>query len=130
MGCSSGPELILNALNGHILSTITEISSADEVWYNSGDDRFYAASNNAVNPVLGVIDAETTTFLQALPSGPGAHSISAFRETNHIFVPVGIPTATIPTDTCAAMFGFPAKTGCIAVYAHESEVHEHSSGHN
>jgi DNA-binding beta-propeller fold protein YncE len=130
VGCSSGPELILNALNGHILSTIAEISSADEVWYNSGDGRFYAASNNAANPVLGVIDAETTTFLQALPSGPGAHSVSAFRETNHIFVPIGIPTVTIPTDTCATMFGFPAKTGCIAVYAHESEVDEHSSGHN
>jgi len=130
VGCSGGPQLILNALNGHILNTIAEIPSADEVWYNSGDGRFYAASNSAPNPVLGVIDAETTTFLETLPSGPGAHSVSAFRETNHIFVPIGIPTATIPTDTCAAMFGFPAKTGCIAVYSHGNEVDEHSNDHN
>jgi hypothetical protein len=36
---------------------------------------------------------------------------------------------TIPTDTCAAMLGFPAKTGCIAVYAHEDEVDEDSNDH-
>lgn len=47
--------------------------------------------------------------------------MAAFQETNHIFVPIGRPSATIPTDTCAAQFGFPAKTSCIAVYAHESE---------
>jgi DNA-binding beta-propeller fold protein YncE len=121
VGCSSGPLLILNALNGHTLNAIPQIQGADEVWYNSGDGRFYAASNTAPNPVLGVIDAETNAFLQTSPSGSSAHSVAAFRETNHVFVPVGIPSATIPTDTCAAMFGFPAKTGCIAVYAHQDE---------
>lgn len=130
VGCSSGPPLVLNALNGHILNTISQISGTDEVWYNTGDGRFYAASNTAPNPVLGVIDAETSTFLQAAPSGPGAHSVSAFRETNHVFVPIGIPTATIPTDTCATMFGFPPKSGCIAVYAHENESDKDSNDHN
>jgi hypothetical protein len=130
VGCSGGPLLILNALNGHTLNTITQINGADEVWYDSGDGRFYAASNTAPNPQLGVIDAETSTFLQTLPSGPSAHSVAAFRETNHIFVPIGTPSATIPTDTCAAMFGFPAKTGCIAVYAHENEVHKDTNSRN
>ena len=129
VGCSSGPLLIVNALNGHVLNIITQIPGADEVWYNSGDGRFYAASNTAPNPVLGVIDAETNMFLQALPSGASGHSVAAFRETNHVFVPIGIPSATIPTDTCAAMLGFPAKTGCIAVYAHEDEVDEDSNDH-
>jgi DNA-binding beta-propeller fold protein YncE len=131
VGCGGGqPLLILNALNGTILNTITQIPGADEVWYNSGDGRFYAASNTAPTAVLGVIDAETNTFLQVVPSGPGAHSVSAFRETNHVFVPIGVPTATMPTDTCAAMFGFPAKAGCIAVYAHENEVDEDTNDHN
>jgi hypothetical protein len=129
VGCSSGPLLILNALNGHVLNTITQISGADEVWYNSGDGRFYAASNTAPNPVVGVIDAERDMFLQTSPSGASAHSVAAFRETNHVFVPIGIPSATIPTDTCAAMFGLPAKQGCIAVYAHEDEVDEDSIDH-
>jgi hypothetical protein len=131
VGCGGGqPLLILNALNGALLNTITQIPGADEVWYNSGDGRFYAASNTAPAPALGVLDAETDTFLQNVPSGPGAHSVAAFRETNHVFVPIGIPTATIPTDTCATLFGFPPKTGCIAVYTHENELDEDTSDSN
>lgn len=58
---------------------------------------------------------------------PTAHSVSAFGENNHIFVPIGPPTKTVPRDTCALMFGFPADTGCIAVYAHEREADESSN---
>jgi DNA-binding beta-propeller fold protein YncE len=122
VGCSGGqPLLILNALNGDVLNTIPEIHGADEVWYNSSDGRFYAASNTPPTPVLGVIDAETNTFLQAVPSGPVAHSVAAYRENKHVFVPIGPPTKTVPMDTCAIRFGFPANTGCIAVYAHGAE---------
>lgn len=131
VGCGGGqPLLILNALNGNVINTIAQIRGADEVWYNSGDGRFYAASNNAPTPVLGVIDAETDTFLQTVPSGAAAHSVSAFRENNHVFVPIGVPTPSIPTDTCAVMFGLPANTGCIAVYAHEDETQEDSNDDN
>ena len=125
VGCGGGePLLILNALNGRVLNTITQIHGADELWYNSGDGRFYAASNTAPTPALAVIDAETETFLQSVPTGPSAHSVAAFRENNHVFVAIGPPTKTVPTDTCAIMFGFPADTGCIAVYAHENETDE------
>ena len=125
VGCSNGqPLLILNALNGDVLNTITQIPGADEVWYNSGDGRFYAASNTPPTPVVGVIDAATNTFLEAVPSGPAAHSVAALRENNHVFVPIGPPTKTVPTDNCAIMFGFPANRGCIAVYAHENEDNE------
>ena len=130
VGCGGGqPLLIMNALNGHILTNIPEIHGADEVWFNPGDDRFYAASSTAPTPVLGVIDAETNSFLQAVPSGPGAHSVAAFAETNHIFVPVGVPTAAIPSDPCTR-FGFAANTGCILVYDHESEANEAQQSNN
>ncbi len=125
VGCSNGqPLLILDALNGHLLNTITQIHGADEVWYNSGDRRFYAASNTPPTPVLGVIDAATSTFLQAVPSGPAAHSVAALRANNHVFVPIGPPTKTVATDTCTIIFGFPPNRGCIAVYAHENEADE------
>ena len=119
IGCSNGqPLLMLDALNGMLLNVITQIHGADQVWYNSSDRRFYVASNTPPAPVLGVIDAATNRFLQAIPTGPSAHSVAAFREGNHIFVPFGPPTKTMPTDTCAIVFGFPANRGCIAVYAH------------
>jgi hypothetical protein len=119
VGCGGGkPLLVLNALNGKVIATVEQTHGADEVWYNSGDNRFYAPSGGA-NPILSVIDAETGALLNSLPAGPGVHSVAAFRGNNHVFVPIAIPTATAPTDACNVMFGLPAKQGCIAVYAHE-----------
>jgi hypothetical protein len=119
VGCGGGkPLLILNALNGKVIATVEQTHGADEVWYNSGDNRFYAPSGGA-NPILSVIDAETGALLNSLPAGPGVHSVAAFRGNNHIFVPIAIPNATATTDACNVMFGLPAKQGCIAVYAHE-----------
>ena len=120
VGCGGGrPLLILNALNGKVITTVAETHGADEVWYNSGDNRFYAPSGFGANPTLSVINAETGVLLNNVPAGPGVHSVAAFRGNNHIFVPIGTPTATATTDTCNVMFDLPAKQGCIAVYAHE-----------
>ena len=120
VGCGGGrPLLMLNALNGHVITTVAETHGADQVWYNSGDNRFYAPSGAGANPTLSVIDAQTGALVSSLPAGPGVHSVAAFRGNNHIFVPVAAPTATAPTDMCNVMFSLPAKQGCIAVYAYE-----------
>ncbi|PYR29383.1 MAG: hypothetical protein DMF92_12100 [Acidobacteria bacterium] len=119
VGCGGGrPLLMLNGLNGTVITAVAETHGADEVWYNSGDNRFYAPSGFGANPTLSVIDADTGALLNSLPAGPGVHSVAAFRGNNHIFVPVGVPTATALTDLCNVMFSFPAKQGCIAVYAY------------
>ena len=101
VGCGGGrPLLILNALNGQVITTVAQTHGADEVWYNSGDNRFYAASGFGANPTLSVIDAQTGALLATLPAGPGVHSVAAFRGNNHVFVPVAVPTATA-RRTCA-----------------------------
>src|SRR6267378_916425 len=120
VGCGGGrPLLMLNALNGNVITAVAGTHGADELWYNPGDKRFYAPSGFGANPTLSVIDAETGALLDSLPAGPGVHSVAAFRGNNHVFVPVAIPTATALTDMCNVMFSFPAKQGCIAVYAYE-----------
>jgi hypothetical protein len=117
VGCSRGqPVLILNALNGQLIKTVTEIHGADEVWYNPADGLFYAPSGFGSEPAVGIIDAVSDTFLQSVPSGAGAHSVAAFQDRT--FVPIGPPTATAPVDPCNSLFGYPAKQGCIAVYGH------------
>src|SRR6266850_637803 len=120
VGCGGGrPLLMLNALNGHVITTVTGTHGADEVWYNAGDNRFYAPSGFGANPTLSVIDAETGALLDSLPAGPGVHSVAAFRGNNHVFVPVAVPNATALTDMCSVTFSLPARQGCIAVYAYE-----------
>ena len=119
VGCGGGkPLIILNALDGKIITTVADTHGADEVWYNAGDNRFYAASGGAT-PLLAAIDAQTGVLVNNAPAGPGVHSVSAYAGNNHVFVPIGVPAANSPTDACNTLFGLPAKQGCIAVYAQE-----------
>jgi len=73
-----------------------ETKGADEVWYNPGDNNFYAPSAFGGNPTLSVIDGDSYALVGSLPAGPGSHSVAAFRGNNHIFVPIAIPTAAAP----------------------------------
>jgi len=119
VGCEGGKQLlILNALTGKVITTVDGTQGADEVWYNSGDNHFYAPFGFGANPTLSVIDAGTGKLISNLPAGPVSHSVAAYRGNNHIFVPIAIPNERAKTDGCNVMFGFPEKHGCIAVYAH------------
>lgn len=94
---------ILDARTGHIVKVITKVGGSDQVWYNSGDKRFYLAARNMPGgPVLGVIDAVTDTWLVNIKTGPNSHSVAADPINNHVFVPLRATT------------GF---NGGIAVYA-------------
>jgi hypothetical protein len=121
VGCGGGkPLMVIDALTGKMLASVEGTKGADEVWYNPGDNNYYAPAGFGGMPTLSVIDASTNKLLNNLPAGPGSHSVAAYRENNHIFVPIAIPTNAAPTDVCNIMFGFPEKRGCIAVYAHEN----------
>ena len=120
VGCEGGKQLlILNALTGKVITTVEQTQGADEVWYNSGDNSFYAPFGFGANPTLSVIDAATGKLISNLPAGPVSHSVAVFRGNNHIFVPIAIPNERAKTDSCNVLFGFPEKHGCIAVYAHQ-----------
>ena len=114
-----GTPYIVNAVNGAIISNITQVGSGDEVWYNSGDGQFYVtAADSTGATVLGVIDAETATWRQNVPA-PGARNVAANATNNHIFTVVRPPAATAPTDTTiCAQFGIKG-TGCVAVFTHQ-----------
>jgi hypothetical protein len=120
VGCGGGkPLIVIDAVTGKTVAALDGTKGADEVWYNPADNMYYAPAGFGANPVLSVVDASTNKLVANLPAGPGSHSVAAYRENNHIFVPIAVPTQAAPTDVCNTMFGFPAKQGCIAVYGHE-----------
>ncbi len=104
IGCSSGAvkagfrvrSLIMQLQTGAVVTTIMDVGGSDEVWYNSGDERYYLAAHAMPDgPVLGVIDAKRRSFVENVETGPDAHSVAADARTNRIFVPIG-PTAAHP----------------------------------
>jgi len=56
--------------------------SADQLWYNSGDNYFYFGAAQA-----GVVDGTSNKFLTYLPSA-GGHTLAADPNYNRIFAPV------------------------------------------
>ena len=120
---------------GALDANVLGVGAGDEVWYNSGDNNYYATgSGSPFRPLpaataqgstpLGVVDAKDQTVLQLLttfnvpavttgssqhPAGT-SHSVAANAANNHVLVP-------IPANNA-----FPdCLTGCIAVFAHPDE---------
>ena len=101
---------VIDGTSGAIISEITNVGGVDEIWYNSGDNRYYVAARDMPNgPVMGVIDAKTNTWLQNVTTNSNSHSIAVDSSNNHAFVPLqagGICTSQ-------------SSNGCIGVYAQQ-----------
>jgi hypothetical protein len=137
---TAAPQLvILDAVTGITIANILGVGAGDEVWFNSGDGNYYAASSasplrpldvgTGVVPVdaqgatvLGVIDAQAQRVIQQVPTfnvpaaagvhpASVAHSVAADASNNHIFVPLG---ANNVFPNCL--------TGCIAVFSAPSNA--------
>src|SRR5439155_21925803 len=88
---------VIDSLTGNVRGNVTNPDgtniSADEIWYNAGDDRVYYGSNN-----VGVVDASTYKLIDA--SGTAIYN--------------GLSSARIgfaPYQVVAYLFGFPIPPG-------------------
>jgi hypothetical protein len=102
-------QVILNFRSGHT-TDVFGVGGSDEVWFNRGDGRYYTGSrNNPQGPVLGVIDADSRTLLQVVPTvappAGSAHSVAVDPANNHVIVPL---PANNRINGCAF--------GCFGVY--------------
>ncbi|HTC01896.1 MAG TPA: hypothetical protein VK749_00730, partial [Xanthobacteraceae bacterium] len=143
--------LVINAKT-KVQTPITHITGSDEVWYNSGDGRYYTGSSrdctipgspcpaaSQQTPVLGVIDAEANTLIEKVPQSSGSHSVAADSELNRIFVPQVAPVAVVGSggDTTTVGAGIcGTNNGCVAVYKHhvpgrdDDDDHDHEANAN
>ena len=116
--------LVMNAKTGNVEHTVAGVSGNDEVWFNSGDGRYYlAARNNPGGPVLGVVDANSHTLVQVVPTintagkafvfpAGSSHSVAVNPHNDHVFVP-------LPANNV-----FPScLNGCIGVFGAPNEDH-------
>jgi len=115
--------LVFNAVT-HQQVQVAHIVGSDEVWFNSGDQRYYTGSNRQPGgAVLGVVDAVTNTLIETVPQSSGSHSVAADPQRNLIFVPQVGTVAAVGSggDTTAVGSGIcGTDQGCIAVYQHKN----------
>jgi hypothetical protein len=122
--------LVINAITKNY-AQIAGVTGSDEVWFNSGDQRYYTGSsanveNGKTVPLLGVIDG-TSVLIETILQGSGSHSVAADCILNRIFVPqVGtVAVVGIGGDTTLPAPGVSAgicgtSNGCVAVYTHST----------
>jgi hypothetical protein len=96
--------VIIDVKAEKIVKVIHDVGGADEVWYNPGAHRYYTASRDQPGGgVLGVINSDTDSWIENVPTGTNAHSVAADPKNNAIFVPLVAPNPACPN-------------GCIGVY--------------
>jgi hypothetical protein len=152
LGCTPGNNsnntttLVINAKTKNY-ANIANITGSDEVWFNSGDRRYYLGASKMTKPagsplgngaVLGVVDG-TSVLIESIPQSSNSHSVAADSKRNRIFVPqvqccgVG-PSPVIGGDVnTTAGAGSPtvgqllcgSSKGCIAVYQHDVDDDDH-----
>ena len=109
LGCSGGPEQVLNVIDGHVTKRTSIASTSggcDEVAYNAGDNHFLGActdSNADSSDNLDISDADPISFDQAIDTNTkGAHSVAADPITVTDFVPAAAGTGANPNGLCGA----------------------------
>jgi hypothetical protein len=151
LGCT--PQNVGTNITSQVMNLTTRnfvevgnITGYDEVWYNSGDNRYYTGSNRNCKPgispcptapqqsaVLGVIDAETNFLIETVPQSSGSHSVAADSKRNLIFVPQNAQGTAAGHDTTTVSLGIcGTPNGCVAVYRHDvdDEDDDHGHGHD
>lgn len=115
IGCTQTQSVVMDAVTGKVVSETPNVTGSDEVWYNSGDHRYYlAAVRNPSGPVLGIIDARTNRWVENLATAYPAHSVAADPSNNRVFVPMGPNHTHFDTDPSRHL---DCSRGCIGVYA-------------
>jgi hypothetical protein len=146
LGCTPGNNpsntttLVINAKTKNF-ANIGGITGSDEVWFNSGDRRYYLGASKMIKPagstlgsgaVLGVVDG-TSVLIESIPQSSNSHSVAADSKRNLIFVPQ-VATGVVGGDAnTTAGAGSPTvgqlicgtTAGCIAVYKHDVDDDHH-----
>src|SRR6516165_10195413 len=120
---TAAPQLvILNALNGETLANVTGAGVGDEVWFNAGDNHYYAAASgsnlapNALFPARPPVGTATTAPVNVSQGAATLDVIDALSRT----LEQRVPTFNVPADPAGS---HPAGTAhSVAAYSGTNHV--------
>src|SRR6267154_4415517 len=116
-GTAGSQTVVLNPTGtGSIVTTFSQISGSDELWYDPALGDFFVTGVSGGGRVFDVISDTTDLILQSVALGPlgvsnlsNPHSISVDPVSGDVFLPLAGSTATVPNTLCPL--------GCVAVFA-------------
>ena len=126
--------LVINAKTKNF-ANIGNITGSDEVWFNSGDNRYYLGASRACGlpggcpnggAVLGVVGADNL-LIETIPQSSNSHSVAADSDRNFIYVPQVAPASVVGSggDTTTVGAGIcGSSNGCVGVYVHEVDQND------
>jgi hypothetical protein len=150
-GCDPGNDpsntgtVVINGVTKNY-ATVANITGSDEVWFNGGDNRYYLAASDAINPagsplgsgaVLGIVN-DSSVLVQTIPQSSDSHSVAADSRRNLIFVPQ-VATGVIGGDTnttagtgssTVGQLLCGSSAGCIVVYEHDTDDDDDDFDHH
>jgi DNA-binding beta-propeller fold protein YncE len=85
--CSNKLMVILDADDGHIVTTLPIGERVDGVAFDSGLKRIYSSNGEGTMTVVQEIDKDNFRVLENFPTQRGARTISVYQKTHHIFLP-------------------------------------------
>jgi len=116
-------DLETTIINTHSFNYVDvgNLTGSDEVWYDSGSNRYYTGSSAMPGgAVLGVVDGETNFLIETIPQSTASHSVAADRRRHKVFVPQVAPKSVVGAGGDVTTVGQQicgTTSGCIAVYA-------------
>jgi hypothetical protein len=120
LGCNVSPTAantaIIDERDGTVLASLVNEGGGDEIWYNSGNNKyFFAARQNPAGESLIIVDAGLG-FATQQPSTShlsNAHSVAVDPVFNRAYVPI---SSAATGHLCSSAGGVDAQ-GCIAVFS-------------
>jgi hypothetical protein len=120
LGCNVSPTAantaIIDERDGTVLASLPNLGGGDEIWYNSGNNKyFFAARQNPAGESLIIIDAGLGFGTQQPSTShlSNAHSVAVDPVFNRAYVPI---SSAATGHLCSSVGGNDAQ-GCIAVFS-------------
>jgi DNA-binding beta-propeller fold protein YncE len=85
--CSNKLMVVVNSVDGHIVSTLPIGDGCDGVKFDSGLKRVYSSNGDGTMTVVQEISKDSFKVLENVKTMPGARTLAVDTKTHHIYLP-------------------------------------------
>jgi len=85
--CSNKLMVVVDAINGHVITSLPIGGGCDGVKFDPGMKRVYSSNGEGTMTVVQEINKDSFKVLENVPTMPGARTIAVDTRTHHLYMP-------------------------------------------